>query len=264
MLIAQLSDTHITEPGKKAYGVVATAENLASCVDHVNQLDPAPDLVLVSGDITATGLQQEAEHAASLLAKLYYPYYIIPGNHDDRSALWSAFGGHACPTRQGEFFNYIIDGYDIRLIALDSTLPGAPGGEICETRADWLDRQLAEAKAQPTIIFMHHPPLNIGVLETDEDGFAGADRLGAVIEKYTNIERIICGHVHLLAHARWRGTLVSTAPSMGLQLVLDLTLKLPSRFFPEWPGYLLHYWTPEKNLITHSVVVRKGIDPYPF
>lgn len=264
MLIAQLSDTHITEPGKNAYGIVPTAENLACCVDHINQLDPQPDLVLITGDITATGLPQEAEHAASLLAKLHYPYYIIPGNHDDRTALWSVFGGHACPSRVGDFFNYVIDGYNIRLLALDSTMPGAPGGEICEDRADWLDQRLAEAREQPTIIFMHHPPLNFGILETDEDGFAGADRLGSVVEKYANIERIICGHVHLLVHASWRGTLVSSAPSMGLQLMLDLTLKHPSQFFPETPGYLLHYWTPERNLITHSVVIRETADPYPF
>ena len=264
MLIAQLSDTHITEPGKKAYGVVPTAENLANSIDHINQLDPGPDLVLLTGDITASGLLQEAEYAEKMLRKLRYPYFVIPGNHDDRAALWSVFGGQACPSRVGDFFNYVIDGYDIRLIALDSTLPGAPGGEICRDRADWLDQCLDEAKAQPTIIFTHHPPLNCGILETDVDGFEGADRLGDVVEKYTNIERIICGHVHLLIHARWRGTVVSTAPSMGLELMLDITLKHPSQFYLEAPGYLLHYWTPERNLITHSVAIRETIGPYLF
>ena len=61
MLIAQISDTHIAGWGKKAYGIVPTAENLARCVDHINQFDPQPDLVLVTGDITYTGLAEEAE-----------------------------------------------------------------------------------------------------------------------------------------------------------------------------------------------------------
>jgi 3',5'-cyclic AMP phosphodiesterase CpdA len=264
MLIAQLSDCHIAGWGKKAYGVAPTAENLARCVDHINQLDPKPDLVLVTGDITCKGLLEEAERSASLLDKLRCPYYIIPGNHDDRASLWSVFGGKACPSRMEGFFSYVIEDYDVRLIAMDSTIPGAPGGEICERRAKWLNMRLSEAENQPTVIFMHHPPIKCGVIETDIDGFIGADRLGNVIEKYTHIERIICGHIHLLVHARWCGTTVSTAPSMGMQLVLDLTLQHPSEFILEAPGYQLHYWTPEKNLITHTVYVRKHANTYLF
>jgi 3',5'-cyclic AMP phosphodiesterase CpdA len=264
MLIAQLSDCHITEPGEKACGVAPTAENLGRCVDHINRLEPEPDLVLVTGDITACGLLAEAEHAAQLLRKLRYPYYVIPGNHDDRNTLWSVFGGNACPSRLGDFFNYAVDGHEIRLLAMDSTLPGAPGGEVCEARADWLDRRLAEAPMQPTIIFTHHPPLKFGVLETDEDGFVGADRFGDVVERYSNIERIVCGHVHLLVHARWRGSVVSTAPSMGMQLSLDLTMKRRSEFLLQAPAYLLHYWNEDKNLITHSVTVADAEGPFPF
>ena len=128
MLIAQFSDTHISAPGTKTYGVAPTTENLARCIDHVNKLAPEPDLVLVTGDITANGTPQESAHAARLLSKLRYPCYLVPGNHDDRTVLWSDFGGRACPSRVGDFFNYVIDGFDIRLIALDSVLPGAPGG----------------------------------------------------------------------------------------------------------------------------------------
>lgn len=264
MLIVQLSDTHISEPGRKTCGVAPTAENLARCVDHINQLDPLPDLVLVTGDITASGLSREAEHAANLLRKLRLPFFVIPGNHDDRTALWSVFGGNACPSRLGEFFNYVIEGHDIRLIAMDSTLPGAPGGEVCEVRAAWLDQRLAEATTQPTVIFTHHPPLKFGVLETDVDGFVGADRFGDVVERYLNVERIVCGHVHLLVHARWRGTVVSSAPSMGMQLALDLTLQRRSEFVLQSPGYQLHYWTPDKNLITHTLTVDDADGPYFF
>ena len=217
MLIAQLSDTHIAGWGKKAYDIAPTAENLARCVEHINQLKPEPDIVLVTGDITSKGRADEVERSASLFSKLRCPYYVIPGNHDDREALWSAFGGRACPSRSDGFLSYVIEGYDVRLIALDSTIPGEPGGKICEKRASWLDMRLSEAQHQPTVIFMHHPPIKCGVIETDVDGFIGADRLGNVVARYSNIERVICGHIHLLAHARWCGTVVSTAPSMGMQ-----------------------------------------------
>lgn len=264
MLIAQISDTHIAGQGKKAYGVAPTAQSLEQCVTHINRLTMKPDLALVTGDICYSGTLEEARHAAQLLEALDCPFYVIPGNHDDRDTLWSAFNGTACPSRHEAFFNYVVEGYAIRLIGLDSLLPGQPGGEICPARASWLEHQLAMYPTTPTIIFMHHPPVRCGVLETDQDGFIGTDLLGDVVERYQNIERIVCGHVHLVAHARWRGTVVSTAPSMGMQLGLDLTMELPSEFILDRPGYQLHYWTPQRELITHTVQVDDGSARHPF
>ena len=264
MLIAHISDLHIAGWGKKAYGIAPTAENLASCVEDINQLKPAPDIVLVTGDITYSGQLEEAERAASILAQLHYPFYILPGNHDDRSNLWTVFGGQACPSMDKGFINYVIEGFPIRLIGMDSTVPGEPGGEICETRGGGLEERLAEGAVQPTIIFIHHPPVKCGVLETDEDGFVGADLLGDIVEKYPNIERILCGHIHLTTHVRWRGTVVSTAASMGLQLLLDLTLKLPSSFYKDTPCYQLHYWSPDQQLISHTVSLHEMEGPFLF
>lgn len=264
MLIAHISDTHIASWDKKAYGIAPTAENLAACVEHINHLTPSPELVLITGDITYDGQLQEAKRAANLLDKLLIPYFIVPGNHDDRSILKTVFGKSVCPCQDSTFINYVIEGYDIRFIAIDSSVPHGPGGEICAERARWLDEQLSRQPNKPTIIFMHHPPVKCGVLETDKDGFIGADRLGMVLNKYNNIERLLCGHIHLDTHLGWRNTVISCAPSMGLQLSLDLTLTRPSEFFIEDPGYLLHYFTPEKNLITHSIYVKKNNGPYLF
>ena len=97
MLIAHISDTHIAGWGKKTFGIAPMAENLSCCVDHINQLDPRPELVLVTGDITNGGSLEAAQRANSLLSRLQCYFYIIPGNHDHRESLWSVFGGHACP-----------------------------------------------------------------------------------------------------------------------------------------------------------------------
>jgi len=86
---------------------------------------------MITGDITNGGRPEEAERASSLLNALQCPFFVTPGNHDDRTILWATFGGRACLSHFGEFFNYVIEGHDVRLIALDSTRPGAPGGEIC-------------------------------------------------------------------------------------------------------------------------------------
>ena len=263
MLIVQISDTHITAPNKKAYGIAATSDNLIRCIEHINQLKPKPDVVLVTGDVTNANQPDEFIQAKKLLDQLQFPYYVIPGNHDGRSQLSTTFGNEHCPS-SAPFINYVIDDYPIHLIAVDSVIEGKEGGELCDTRLSWLDKKLAEDTNKPTVVFMHHPPVKVGVFETDVDGFIGANKLGKVIKKYSNIKRIISGHVHLQTHTLWNGTVVTTAPSVSMELVLDLTLENPSQFALEPPSYLIHFMSADKEIVTHSVTVREIDGPHPF
>ncbi len=255
MIIAQISDLHIAPGDKKTFNVAPMAENLARCVSHINALKPSPDLVLVTGDISNDGVLEEAQRAAVILDQLDVPYYAVPGNHDDRQILSSVFGNQACPKNADGFIQYEINGYDLRLIGIDSTSSTAPGGELCPKRLAWLDDQLAKADERPVVIFMHHPPAKFSVQETDIDGFIGADEFGDLLEKHGGVERILCGHIHLPAFVSWRNSVVSTAPSIGMRLTVDLTLEKDSQFIREEPSYHLHYWTPEDTLITHTMIV---------
>lgn len=267
MLIAQLSDLHIAGPGRKTYNLAPMAENLARTITHINAMTPGADLAIVSGDICDSGALDEARRAKDLLDELKCPYYVIPGNHDRRATLFNVFGGDTCPARNADFINYVIesDDHDLRLIAMDSTIAGAPGGELGLRRLAWLEAQLAsDTQRRPTLLFLHHPPVDCAVRETRIDGFVGAEALGKIVARYSNIERIACGHIHLLTHTNWHATVVSTAPSMGLQLDFDLTMTRPSAWLSEDPGFLLHHWTPQRRLITHAIAVRDRPGPYPF
>ncbi len=264
MLIVQISDLHISSPNTDTYGHAPMADKLQQCVDHINQFNPKPDVVLVSGDICDSGALDQTTRAAEILNQLTIPYYVIAGNHDLRQTMFETFGGEHCPARDDQFLQYVIDGFDVRMIGLDSVIPGKSGGEMCDDRVQWLDEQLALEPEKPTVLFLHHPPFKFSVPETDEDGFLGSDAFGDVVEKYSNIKRVMCGHIHLLTHASWRGTIVSTAPSMGMQLDLDLSMTKPSGFVLTDPAYLVHHWTPQKNLITHTITVRDYDGPFPF
>jgi len=259
MLIVQISDSHITEPGYKAYGIGPMIANLARCVEHINAMVPPPDVVIHSGDVTNSGTVPEARQAVAVLRQLGCPVYVVPGNHDSGAILSAEFGVEICPV--GDF---VLDAFPLRLIGMDSTDPGKPGGKLTGAQVQWLDGILSDAAEKPTLIFMHHPPVKCGVRESDGDGFIGADLLGQVVGKYANIERIVCGHIHLLVHARWHGTIVTTAPGMGMQLGLDLTMKKESEFLLNEPGYLLHHWTKHQQLITHAVSLEKTDGPYLF
>ena len=264
MLIAHISDCHITGFEKKAYGIVPTAENLARCVRHINQLTPSPDFVLVTGDITFDGKLEETKHASSLLEKLHVPYYIIPGNHDNRSSLLSVFECNRCPVTDSSSIDYVFEEQNLRCIAMDSSTPNAAGGELLDSQISWLGQQLNRVPLKDSIIFMHHPPAKFGVRETDNDGFVGAEKLGDLVSQHNNIKAIFCGHIHLTAHLPWNNTVISTAPSMGLQLVLDLTLTRHSEFTIEAPGYLLHYLNSKNNFISHAIIVKDVDGPYRF
>ena len=268
MFIAQITDTHIPPQGEKTLAIAPMAENLSACVTHINEFKPAVDLVLLSGDITHSGKAEEYEHALSLLNRLNAPWYVIPGNHDDRKQVLKYFSPLACSSvnsaHGSEYINYVIDDFEVRLIALDSTRRGQPGGQLCRYRLSWLEQRLEEQKDRPTIIFMHHPPLKLSVRETDFDGFSGAQNFARIIEKYSNIERIICGHVHLSTFSRFGGTIVSTAPSPGMHLLLDLSLKLPSQFLLRNPAYQLHHWTEDKYLVSHTIEVNSDTRSFLF
>jgi 3',5'-cyclic-AMP phosphodiesterase len=264
MLIAHISDTHIMPAGQKAYGVAPVGELLERTIAHINAFVPAVDVVVLTGDVTSSGRPEEAQEAARLLAALNCPFYVIPGNHDERETLWHSFGGGACPSRDDGFISYTVEDHPLRLIALDSTHTGSPGGAFCASRAAWLKARLAEQPGRSTVLLLHHPPLNCGVLETDEDGFEGVEELAEIITRQDNIVRVLCGHIHLSAHASWCGTSVSVAPATGMELRLDLTREKPSAFFLQKPAFLLHYCPPEAVMVSHLVQVSDGNEFYSF
>ena len=239
-------------------------ENLEKIIAQINHFSPRPDLELITGDITDNGTLAQANNAARILAKLTIPYFVVPGNHDNPETLWTAFGQTNIPAKSAVFQNYTIEGHPLRLIGMDSSKRDGPGGRLCAEQLGWLKQRLGEQPQKPTLIFMHHPPVKCGVLETDEDGFEGAGELAEIIAAHTNIERIICGHIHLPTHTRWHNTIVSTSPGNGMQLALDLTMRKDSAFHLDAPAFQLHHWTAQCNLVTHTIYHRDNPGPYPF
>jgi 3',5'-cyclic-AMP phosphodiesterase len=264
MLIAQVTDTHIKPDGRLAYRRVDTASYLASCVDHLQRFVPQPDLVLFTGDLTDAARPEEYARFRSLIAPLQVPWYVIPGNHDDRTTFRQAFpelsrlGGH------DTFIQYVIEDYPLRLIALDTTIPGAKEGVVCKERLAWLEARLAEAPLRPTLIFMHHPPFLTGIAHMDAQNCRNAAGLGAVVRRHRQVVRIICGHVHRAVQVQWNGVTASIAPSPAHSVALDLSADGPPAFVIEPPSCQFHYLTEERLLVSHLSYVGSFDGPHPF
>jgi 3',5'-cyclic AMP phosphodiesterase CpdA len=157
MLLAQISDLHVVAKGRKFYDRIDTPAFLARAVAHLNALDPRPDFVWITGDLVDQGSPAEYAHLRDILAGLQMRWAVMPGNHDERSNLRQAFDETRLP-RTGEFLQYAIDDLPLRLLALDTLIPGESSGRLCQARLDWLSDRLEERPERPTIIAMHHPP----------------------------------------------------------------------------------------------------------
>lgn len=254
MLIAQLSDTHITVPGEMMDVRYKTSEHLTRAIDHVLGLAKRPDVVWITGDLVDSGKREEYARLREDLKRLSIPFFVIPGNHDERGALRAAFSDHAYLQGNGEFVQFVVEDWPVRMIGLDTLIPGKSGGRLCAQRLAWLDATLAREPTKPTMLFMHHPPMRTGQIALDGMGFEDPASLGAVLRKYTNVERIVSGHVHRPMLRRFENTLVMTCPSTAHQIALDLATPQLATVM-ETPAVLLHQWTPDDGLVTHTSLI---------
>ena len=254
MLLVQLSDPHIVPRGEVLLGGIDTAAFLRDAVEHVNRLDPPPDLVLVTGDLVNEGRPDEYDHLRELLAPLRAPLHLVPGNHDLTDELRRAFPGqvHGAP---GGRADGVIEG-PLRVVTLDSSRYPEPGGALDPEQLEWLDEALAGAPDHPTVVAVHHPPFATGIAHMDTMALdaASAAGLAAVVAAHPQVERVLSGHLHRHISRRFAGTIAMTAPSTAHAVQLDLG-EGRAAWNREPPALLLHLWTPTGGLVTHLEVI---------
>ena len=267
MILAQLSDTHIVAAGKlfrcpmqgtapnaaRARHEFDTAPYLERAVASLNALVPRPDIAVVTGDLVDHGEPEEYEQLRHLLARLSMPVFVIPGNHDAREPLREAFRSARYLPVDG-YLQYAIEDYPLRLVALDTLVPGKDVGMLCAERLGWLDATLAAQPDRPTVILMHHPPFATGITYMDNYGLANAAGLAEIVARHPQVERILCGHLHRAIDRRFAGTVAGTAPSTAHQIRLNLVADAQISFIFEPPGYQLHFWHHGSGLVTHTAV----------
>jgi len=264
MIVCQVSDMHLMAGGKLAYGVVDTAAHFRRCMAHIQALPQQPDVVVMTGDLVDSGKPEQYMLLREIIAPLSMPVYLIPGNHDDREALRAAFPDHAYLNQFPPFIQYAIEEHELRIVAVDTVIPGQAGGELCAQRLEWLALTLATAPQRPTLLLMHHPPFATGIGFMDEIGLANPEALAQVVAKHAQIERILCGHLHRPIQARFAGTLACTAPSTAHQITLDLAHAAPETFTMEPPAYFVHAWNAQSGVVTHTAYVGDFAGPYSF
>ena len=250
MIVAQISDTHILARTSVEPVAERRARNLGRCVADINR--QRPDAVIYTGDMVQHGRPDEYDHLREILAPLTAPLYPIPGNRDTNSALRDAFADHVHLAKTDGFLHYAVEDYPLRLIALDSTADGERKGVFCAERVAWLDQTLGREPDKQTVLFIHHPPFDI------EDHYVGgyrrpreAEDLAAVVSRHLQVVRLLCGHVHCPTNRSWAGTIATTMPSIAV----DVRKGVDEAAVMSQPLYLLHRWSEDEGLVSHTRVV---------
>jgi Icc protein len=233
-LLLQISDTHLGAD----WDGPDPDECLLRAVEAILALPQRPDALLVSGDLTQNGTPEEYARVRELLAPLDLEPHVLPGNHDLRGPMREAFG---LPGEGEEPASHVIEFGPLRLVCLDSTIPGAEGGALDEGRIKWLEDALDVGRETPTVIAMHHPPLTTEIPTFERIGLAPEARaaLAEVLVRHRQVMRVVAGHVHRTIVAELAGRAVLTVPSTYMQAALDFAApKLTMRDDP--PGFAIH------------------------
>lgn len=244
MLIAQITDIHLGfEPDNPSeFNRQRLDRVLGALMDGPNR----PDMLLATGDLVDRGDEESYRRLADALSICPFPVHYCMGNHDDRDNFLTVFPETAS---EDGFVHYVVPLDGRRLIVADTLDPGRHGGAFCEARAAWLRARLDENREMPTLIVMHHPPVEVGIewMNTHPDE-PWVTRFADAIAGHPQVQALICGHLHRPIVAPWRGTTVTICPSTAPQVALDLTPIDPDipdgrpMIIADAPAFALHRW----------------------
>jgi 3',5'-cyclic-AMP phosphodiesterase len=234
-ILAQISDPHLGEP---PIAGIKPNKSLREVLAAIEALPNPVDAILVTGDLAEHAKPKEYALARELIGGLGVPVHVLPGNKDDRATMRAAFD---LPGEPDAPLDYAVDLGPLRLVVVDSSIPGEDRGDFTPAQLEWLEATLSVAPEQPTIVAMHQPPLVTGMPDWDSVIMTADDRaaLAAVIERHPQVRAIVGGHLHRVALSTLAGRPVVVAPSTFVQARPDYErekIKLTDYF----RGFVLH------------------------
>lgn len=209
-VVAHLSDPHLLA-GAKQYGVIDTEAGLRLALTRLSRLDPVPQALVFTGD-----LADRAEPAAySRLREIVEPAAAamgaevvwVMGNHDERSAYARGLFGEDGDATQDR----VHDVAGLRIVSLDTSVPGYHHGELTHAQLDWLAEVLASPAPHGTLLALHHPPIPVPMMRAAEIiELLDQHRLAEVLTG-TDVRCILGGHLHYSTYSVFAGIPVSVA-----------------------------------------------------
>lgn len=223
-VVAHISDTHFLGGSRPLYGSVSTDEHLTQALTQLEESGAKPAAIVFTGDLADLGEPDAYTRLRTLVEpfaeRLGAEIIWVMGNHDER-LQYSQQLFDIDPTENPQDRVYDVNG--LRIISLDTTVPGYHHGDLRQEQLDWLAEILATPAPQGTLLAAHHPPIPtplleaMGMLELQQQ-----NKLADVI-RGTDVRAILAGHLHYSTHSTFAGIPVSVAAATCY--TLDLTAK---------------------------------------
>ena len=247
MKLIHLTDIHLVGAGELLYGLDPKAR-LDACIADISRNHGDADLAIITGDLTHFGDRAAFQALRASLDALTVPVQLMVGNHDTNGAFREVFP--EVPVDDTGAVQSVRDTEAGRLIFLDTTKGGTHAGWYDEPRLHWLEARLQEAGDAPIFLFMHHPPLLLGVPAMDRIGLMQRDLFNDRMTPYLpRIRHLFFGHVHRPVSGSWRGVPFSTLRALYHQVWLDMGEAdgVPGSHEP--PAYAIVRVDPEQIVI---------------
>jgi 3',5'-cyclic AMP phosphodiesterase CpdA len=249
--LVHVSDTHLLGGDRRLGGRYDTASNLQRTLAAIEGLAVRPDAIVFTGDLADLG---EPEAYAALraavepvAARLGAALVWVAGNHDERPELRANLLGGA-PTQEPVTGEWDLGG--LRLVALDTSVPGWHHGDLDDAQLAWLRDVLAIPAPLGTLLALHHPPLPSHLPLFDILELRNQDRLAAAIAG-TDVRGIIAGHLHYSTHGMFAGVDVSVAAATCYTMNLARPALRVNGMDAGQSFHLVHVYD---DTITHAVV----------
>jgi Icc protein len=209
-VIAHISDTHLLGGSRKLFSAIDVNRNLDQILERLRTGDQSIDALVFTGDLADIAepeayrwIRSRVEPVAEELgAELVW----VMGNHDGRNVYSRELFDDESDAVQDRVYD--ISG--LRIISLDTTVPGYHHGAITDEQLLWLTEELSTPAAKGTILAMHHPPLEAHNPFVRLIGLDERDRLAVVIAG-TDVRTILAGHLHYSTFGQFAGIPVGVA-----------------------------------------------------
>jgi Icc protein len=220
MTFVHLSDTHIVPAGEIAYDT-DTARNLRSVAQRIREMALDPACFVFSGDLTNHGEPESYEHLIAIVEQEFRPFGVPVllglGNHDSRLPFRRVVLGEADATDEREQHYYSTVARGLKVIMLDSLVPGQVHGYLGEEQLAWLDQELDDVGPGGQVVVLHHPSLPRGVPRPNDYLLSDREAFGEVLARH-EVMAVLCGHSHVPTFGLFAGTLHVAAPATAYQL----------------------------------------------
>jgi 3',5'-cyclic-AMP phosphodiesterase len=191
--LIHITDLHIGDDR------VATHAVLARALHAVEESGLRPTALVLTGDLADHGAAAEYARVRELVdpvaARIGAPAVFVAGNHDDRAGLRSHLLGSAPSDTP---FDHVVRLGDLRIVVLDSTVPGRAYGELRPGQLDWLRAELAEPAPAGTVLALHHPPLPSPFALVEAMALQNRGALATALSG-TDVRIVLAGHTHVVS-----------------------------------------------------------------